>query len=66
MTARGVDGEVGLLVDGLQRLADGPRLRSKFGIGKVDMRLPGKGNLNSHGARPVYENHLDDQVDSDQ
>jgi len=21
---------------------------------KLDIRLPGKGNLNSHGARPVY------------
>jgi hypothetical protein len=35
-----------------------------FGIGvrgprKVDVRLPGKGNANSHGARPVYKNHLD-------
>ena len=27
---------------------------------KVDRRLPGKGNSNSHGARPVYENYLDD------
>ena len=27
---------------------------------KVDIRLPGKGNSNSHGARPVYQNHLDD------
>ena len=32
----------------------------------VDIRLPGKDNSNSHGARPVYENHLDDGVDSDQ
>ena len=32
----------------------------------VDIRLPGKGNSNSHGARPVHKNHLDDQVDSDQ
>ena len=23
--------------------------------GKVDMRLPGKGNSNSHGARPVHQ-----------
>jgi hypothetical protein len=33
---------------------------------KVDVRLPGKGNSTSHGARPVYQNHLDGQVDSDQ
>ena len=32
--------------------------------GKVDMRLPGKRNSNSHGARPLYFNHLDDEVDS--
>ena len=32
--------------------------------GEVDMRLPEKGNSNSHGARPVYFNHLDDEVDS--
>ena len=28
--------------------------------GKVDVRLPGKGNSKLHGARPVYLNHLDD------
>ena len=33
---------------------------------KVDIRLHGKGNSNSHGARPVYSNHVDDTVDSDQ
>ena len=33
---------------------------------KVDIRLPGKGNSNSHGARPVFSNHLDDSVDSGQ
>jgi hypothetical protein len=33
---------------------------------KVDIRLPGKENSNSHGARPVYEIHLDDGVFSDQ
>ena len=27
---------------------------------KVDVRLPGKGNSNSHGAGPVYSNYLDD------
>ena len=26
----------------------------------VDVRLHGKGNPKSHGARPVYQNHLDD------
>jgi len=33
---------------------------------KVDIMLHGKGNSNSHGARPVYSNHLDEKVDSDQ
>jgi len=33
---------------------------------KVDIWLPGKGNSNSHGARPVYQNHPGDEVDSDQ
>ena len=33
---------------------------------KVDMRLPGKVNSNFHGARPVYHNHFDEEVDSDQ
>ena len=32
---------------------------------KVDIKLHGKGNSNSNGARPVYQNHLDDKVDSD-
>ena len=27
---------------------------------KVDVRLPGKGNSNSRGARSVYQNHFDD------
>jgi len=39
---------------------------STCGFGKVDVRLPGKGNSNSHGARPVHLNHHDDLVDSDQ
>ena len=26
---------------------------------KVDIRLHAKGNLNSYGARPVYQNHMD-------
>ena len=30
------------------------------------MRLHGKGISQSHGARPVYQNHLDDKMDSDQ
>ena len=25
----------------------------------VDIKLPGTGNSNCHGARPVYSNHLD-------
>ena len=33
---------------------------------KVDVRLPEKGNSDSHGAKPVYLTHLDDCVDSDQ
>jgi hypothetical protein len=40
------------------------RLRS--GYVKVDIRLPGKGYPKFHGARPVYQNNLDDEVDSDQ
>ena len=27
---------------------------------KVDIMLSGKVKSNSHGARPVYENHIDD------
>jgi hypothetical protein len=27
---------------------------------KVDIGLPGKGNADAHGARPVYYNRLDD------
>jgi len=37
-----------------------------LGARKVDVKLPGKGNSNSRGARPVYKNHFDDSVDSDQ
>ena len=33
---------------------------------QIDMKLHGKRNSNSHGARPVYSNHLEDKVDSDQ
>ena len=32
----------------------------------VNIRLPGEGNSNSHGARPVHQKHIDDQMDSDQ
>ena len=33
---------------------------------KVDIRLSGKGNSNSHGARPVHQKHLrHDEVDPD-
>jgi len=33
---------------------------------KVDIRLPGKGNSNSHGARPVHQKHVrHDEVDPD-
>jgi len=41
--------------------------KKKLGVTrKVDIGLPGKENSDSHGARPVYLNHLDDHVDSDQ
>ena len=37
---------------------DGLRMERPRGVSpssrKVDIRLPGKGNSNSHGARPVY------------
>ena len=36
-----------------------PQSDKKKGIRKVDIRLPGKGNSNSHGARPVYKNRLE-------
>ena len=32
---------------------------------KIDVRLPEKRNPNSHGARPVHLNNLDDKEDSD-
>ena len=38
----------------------------EIGTRKVDIKLPEKGNSNFHGARPVYKNHPDDSVDSDQ
>ena len=36
------------------------RLRVEDRIGEVDIRLAEKGNSNSHGARPVLYDHLDD------
>ena len=43
------------------RGADGKAVSGKRkGMMKVDIRLPGKGNSNSHGARPVHYNQLDD------
>ena len=37
------------------------------GVRKVYIGLPGKGNPNFHGARPVHLNHLShDEVDPDQ
>ena len=45
--------------EGGDRGREGGRLR------KGDVRLPGKRNSFSHGARPVYQKHLDDQRDSD-
>ena len=50
-------------------LASGLELRGlqeSFAHRKADITLHGKGNSNSHGARPVYWNRLDDSVDSDQ
>ena len=35
------------------------RLIQGLGVRKEDIRLHGKGNPNSHGARPVYSNQLD-------
>ena len=46
------------------RYGSGGRCANSSGVAyrgrKVDIRLPGKGNSNSHGARPVYQNHLED------
>jgi len=33
---------------------------------KVDIRLPGEGYSDSYGVRPVFLNHLEDTVHSDQ
>jgi hypothetical protein len=48
---------------GYQLLQRRVRLVAAVLYRKVDIRLHGKGNPNTHGARPVY---LDDRVDSDQ
>ena len=37
-----------------------------FGVRKVNVWLLEKVDSNSHGARPVHSEHLDDLVDSDQ
>ena len=50
-----------LLCENLDVIKITTRLLLK-GQSKVHVRLPGKGNSNSHGARPVH----DDNVDSDQ
>ena len=42
------------------------RKQIRFRKSKRDVRLPGKGNLTSHGARPVHLHHLDNTVDLDQ
>ena len=47
-------------------LARDRRMQDHHLYGKVDIKLHGKGYTNPHGARPVYQNHLDDKVDSDQ
>jgi hypothetical protein len=54
------DDEVGAHEAEREPLAD-QRVRVP-GPGKVDVRLPGKGNSNSHDARPVYQNHLDEWI----
>ena len=45
---------------GVRYESPGLRLKSWRGHMKVDIRIPGKGNSNSHGAGPVYYNHLND------
>ena len=41
-------------------LASGHHTAVFFQVRRVDVRPHIKGNSNSHGARPVYSNHLDD------
>ena len=55
---RDVDGEAHLEAS-IRILCDPPKLERRGRqrpacAGKVDISLPGKGNSNSHGARPVY------------
>ena len=47
----------------IARIVDGNTFRM---LRTVDNRLHRNRNSNSHGARPVYLNHQDDKVDSDQ
>jgi hypothetical protein len=61
MHRRGIGGQEECVASQRQALAVSARLHRK-----VDITLHGKGNSNSHGARPVYWNRLDDSVDSDQ
>ena len=51
---------------GIREANQRPWLQVRRPNRKVDIRLHGKENSNSHGSRPVYPNHLDDMVDSDQ
>ena len=46
----------GFRVQGRQLRVQGPRdfQRGWIGDWKVDARLPGKGDLNSHGAKPIH------------
>ena len=53
------------LLDDHTALAQTQQVRDLYAR-KVDIRLPGKGNSNSRGARPVYPIHFDGEVDSDQ
>ena len=39
---------------GRQGGGEGPRGKGREGLRKVDVRLPEKGDSNSHGARPVH------------
>ena len=45
--------DAGVDLLGEDAVADERRVRLFGLVGKVDVRLPGKGNPNSHGARPV-------------
>lgn len=55
----------GMPLDGLllREMRDAERLS---GTRKVDIRLPGNGNSNAHGTKPVRSSHLCDQVDPNQ